>query len=596
MTTTAAGSTALERPATIEHPGLLEPMPAGAPAIARGRVASRRTALGLLAIASLGVAVALVRQDPGPTPVAHFALVTALSAGRAEIGPGVTIDSAYIGGKYFANKAPGLAFAILPAYLGLREVGLQRASSDGRSGDDYRSRLWQLTLFGAVLPAVVLMLLISVAVEGVWPGYGALTAVILGAGTLLLPFATLLFGHVLSATLGFAAFVVLLRERQRGPSAWRTGLAGLLAGLAVVVEYPLAIVVLVLAGYVASSTPLARRLSAYLAGCVIGVVPLAAYNTWAFGSPTTLSYTNVLNAPSAPHAPVLGGGNSTGFYGVALPDLRAALSLLLSEKGLFVVTPLCVAALLGLPALWRAGRRAEALVCTAVPVLFLAYNASYYLPFGGQGPGPRFLVPALPFLALPLAAALGRRLLPVLALGLISVGVMALATATAPLVTGADHAIGDWARLLDSGDVMPTALPLQGRLALVPFLVLVVAAMGLALASAAPGKEAFRPGPVDWLVIPAWAVTAIAAPRLLPAEAAHGTAAGTLAVVCLVAAIAVGLALVGRRGPAIAAALAPLVLLVLPAVHTRQQLSLLVVLGTLALVGLAARTTTRSIV
>ena len=78
-----------------------------------------------------------------------------------------------------------------------------------------------------------------------------------------------------------------------------------------------------------------------------------------------------------------------------------------------------------------------------MPLLFLAYNASYYIPFGGQGPGPRFLVPAIPFLALPLGMALGRRLLPTLVLGLASVVVMAVATATNPL-TGEEHSIGDW--------------------------------------------------------------------------------------------------------------------------------------------------------
>ena len=337
MSTTAAGSTHLEPAPALEQPGVLEPT-VPSPADGLRRIARHRTALGVLAITTLGLAAASIQQDPGPTPVAHFALVQSLSKGTAEIGPGVTVDSAYIDGKYFANKAPGLAFTLLPAYLGLRAAGLQQTSATD-SGDGYRHRLWQLTLFGAVLPAVALMLLMLVAVDVVWPGYGALTAILLGAGTMLLPFATLLFGHMLSATLGFAAFVVLLLERQRAPSAWRAGVAGVLAGSAVVVEYPLAIVALALLGYVAAGTQVPRRLAAYASGCLIGVVPLAAYNTWAFGSPTTLSYTNVLNAPSGSGPPTLGGGISTGFYGVALPDPRAALSLLFSEKGLLVVTP-----------------------------------------------------------------------------------------------------------------------------------------------------------------------------------------------------------------------------------------------------------------
>jgi hypothetical protein len=592
MSTTAAGSTHLEPAPALEQPGVLEPA-VPSPADGLRRIARHRTALGVLAIATLGLAAASLQQDPGPTPVAHFALVQSLSKGTAEIGPGVTVDSAYIDGKYFANKAPGLAFTLLPAYLGLRAAGLQQTPATD-SGDGYRHRLWQMTLVGAVLPAVALMLLMLVAVDVVWPGYGSLTAILLGAGTMLLPFATLLFGHMLSATLGFAAFVVLLLERQRAPSAWRAGVAGLLAGLAVVVEYPLAIVALVLLGYVAAGSQNLRRGASYASGCLIGVVPLAAYNTWAFGSPTTLSYTNVLNAPSGSGPPTLGGGNSTGFYGVALPDPRSALSLLFSEKGLLVVTPLCIAALFGLPALWRSGRRAEAAVCTAVPVLFLAYNASYYLPFGGQGPGPRFLVPALPFLALPLAAALTRRLLTVLVVGLLSVGVMTLATVTAPLITGADHSIASWAGLLARGDVMSTALSPNGWQAIVPLAVLLAAAFGFALMSAAPSREAFRPTALDALVVPAWALMALAAPKLLPADAEHGTTAGTLAVVCLVVALATALALVGRRGPAVAAAVLPLVVLVLPAVYTRQKVSLLVAAATVCVVAVAARSRSAS--
>ena len=78
------------------------------------------------------------------------------------------------------------------------------------------------------------------------PGYGLPTAVLLGAGTLLLPFATLFFDHVLSAALGFAAFVVLMLERERRRRVVRSPRAGVLAGLAVVVEFPLGIVAVVL--------------------------------------------------------------------------------------------------------------------------------------------------------------------------------------------------------------------------------------------------------------------------------------------------------------------------------------------------------------
>ena len=258
----------------------------------------------------------------------------------------------------------------------------------------------------------------------------------------------------------------------------------MLAGLAVVVEFPLAVVALVLGLYAAAGSRPVRRGASYAAGVLVGVLPLLAYNTWAFGSPTTLGYTNALKQPVGSDAPVVG-ANAEGFYGVGLPDVRAALSLLVSEKGLMIVTPLAVVGLVGLPLLWRSGRRPETLVCTAIPSLFLAYNAAYYLPFGGQAPGPRFLIPAMPFLALPLALALKARPLVVAGVGVASTAVMALATIAGPL-TGVEYGIGTWLDRLGSADLVET---LPGRLGLgpewlaaLPFAILIVVALVLALA------------------------------------------------------------------------------------------------------------------
>ena len=69
------------------------------------------------------------------------------------------------------------------------------------------------------------------------PGYGTAAAITLGLATVVMTFAAEFFSHVISAGLAFAAFCVLMKERD-GPTRCATVVvAGLLAGLAVTFEF-----------------------------------------------------------------------------------------------------------------------------------------------------------------------------------------------------------------------------------------------------------------------------------------------------------------------------------------------------------------------
>ena len=103
----------------------------------------------------------------------------------------------------------------------------------------------------------------------------------------MLPFSTLLFAHVPAAALGFLSFALLF-GRDRSPL--RVAAAGAAAGLAVATDLPLAIPAVVLGLYAAAGTPRLRRLAAFAAGGLVGLLPLWAFNAWAFGNPLHLAY------------------------------------------------------------------------------------------------------------------------------------------------------------------------------------------------------------------------------------------------------------------------------------------------------------------
>src|SRR5438270_287855 len=184
-------------------------------------------------------------------------------------------------------------------------------------------------------------------VERSEPGRGAAAAITLGLATLILPFATVLFSHVLSTTLGFAAFYLLWRQRDRGGGVGWIAAAGFLAGYAVSTEYPLGLLAVLLAVYVAWRRSPVKPLIAYGTGFVIGLIPLLLYDWWAFGAPLHLSYSYVA-------------ANSSGVLGFGAPSLRSAIKLLVSDRGLLVVTPVVAAGVAGSVILYREGRRLDA--------------------------------------------------------------------------------------------------------------------------------------------------------------------------------------------------------------------------------------------
>jgi hypothetical protein len=516
----------------------------------------------------VGLVWILLQQGPGSNQNVHFALVRSISDGtpRVDRYKSESPDVSYIDGHYYAAKAPGLALLTEPWYLALEGSGgtveddAWRLSFPAAMEQVPRPALWQLSIFGAALPALICLFLVSGVADRLLPGRGTAAAVLLGLGSTLGVFATLFFAHALSASLGFAAFALLVRERSR-PNLALVSCAGVVAGLAIVVEFPLALVAAVLAGFVAVHPDRWRRLAAYGLGGAFGVAPLAGFNSWAFGSPWTLSYTDAVVTPGRSGHDVIG-ANSAGFFGVEVPSLRAGLELLASSKGLLVLTPVWALSVAGIALLWRRGSRAEAAVIAAVGIAFVVYDSAYYLPFGGFPGGPRFLVPMLPFLAVAVAAAASAVPLTALTLGLASVTVTVVALLVDPGRRSEDA--GSWFHALERGSVTQTVVGWAGgsdRVGVAIAAVAAVAAVLFAVVAVVPGqsppattghKGGFGRGFTRRDVIGAvtalvlWRVVYIAGPVLLESPGSGGL--DLVAVVALLAAVGAALFLLARAG------------------------------------------------
>jgi len=313
-------------------------------------------------------------------------------------------DRAVHDGRTYSDKAPGMSFLAVPAYVVERGLGVARAPRDwAREGD---LSLWGIHVFSGGLLFLACAFLLGRAAEALVPGTGALTVATFGTATLAAPLAATLFEHDAAAFWAFAGFLAAWGLPGRG----RLVLAGACLGIAVLFQYAAAIAAVAVALYAAWRT--GRRVGWLLLGALPPALLLGAYDRAAFGSPFHLSYRYVANryAESQRH----------GFFGIGVPTAGGLRETLVGSRGLLVFSPVLAAAAAGVWLMWRSGLRAEAAVVAAVTVAFTCSNAGYFLPYGGNSPGPRFLGPALPFLLLGLPYTARRLPRTTLALALVS--------------------------------------------------------------------------------------------------------------------------------------------------------------------------------
>jgi 4-amino-4-deoxy-L-arabinose transferase-like glycosyltransferase len=450
---------------------------------------------------------------------AHYALVLSLARGTpvvdralGELGDLSTGDTQIYHGHSYSAKAPGLAFASMPAYYAVRATG-------ARTVGDTTKPIWPLHVFTVALAGLLTAILLRLVGDRLARGLGAIAAVTFGLATLALPFSTLYFSHVLSAALGFLAFVLLWRQREEGGRLWLVAAGGVSAGLAVVTEYPLALVAAILGLYALARPRRAAAGLAYAGGLLLGAAPLALYNWWAFGKIAHLSYEGRLGGNAH--------GRLPGFFGLSRPDLHALPDLLFSTLGLVTLTPVVVCGLVGLGLLFREGRRAEAATAFAIAAGVLLVAASYFDTFGGLGP-PRYLVAMLPFLCVGLALAWRAFPATTAALALLSAFQMSVQTATGPLAAYD----GEWMHRLRSRGFVETGaafVGVTGWYAILPFF----GAVGVAAVSAVTASPRLVSSRLDRagvaLGLLLWATIAFLAPN------AHGRSLGASYIVVLAA-------------------------------------------------------------
>jgi hypothetical protein len=406
-----------------------------------------------------------------------------------------TGDKAFYEGHYYSDKAPGSSFLAVPTYAVMRAIGGVFGIAQFEPDVAMQAFVFTASAAPTVWLALLLLRFLRTYVDERW---AMAITLAYSLGSIALPFATMYFGHAATTSFLFSAFYVLWRGRDGG-TRWRPAAAGFLAGWAVLVDVAAMLGVAALLCYALRRGRWAPVLMTL--GAVPPALLLLGYNWVSFGGPLSSGYTNLANSTFA-------AGMSQGLLGVTLPDPAALNEILFGGRGLLRLSLWLGLAPFGLWAARRREMRGEVALCGVVCLAFFLFNAGYYLPIGGASPGPRFLLPALPFAAVLVALAPASRYVTTL-LAAVSVALVGVATVTIPNANEAAAVpLTDiWLPMFVSGRLADTTAWLRwGLPGLLPLLVLVLGAALAAVAAFASTHTSTRAGTAARVAIGALAM------------------------------------------------------------------------------------------
>lgn len=465
-----------------------------------------RLAVGFVFLLTLLVSVYFFPRWADPNQNSRLDMVVAIvDDGTFEIDPYVsnTVDYAEIDGHYYSDKAPGVALLGVPVYASLRPFlnmpWMERVTGrlanheafastlrEGGSGvfeEKLRFAILQVVLGGlfAALPTAILACLMFLYLGRLVSSVPTRLLVVL-AYTLATPafaYSAAFYGHQLAAAMLFFVFYVLSRMGSNTRS-WHLVVVGLVLGYAVVTEYPAALPASVLWLYALHRSRKQGRLTAMVpltASCLVIALGWMVYNNTVFGGPLELGYS---------HSALWQEQHHTGFLSLTRPRFDALFGITFGAfRGLFLLSPWLLLSIPGFFFWWRLGdRKADALCSAGCALPLFLFNASSVMWWGGFAIGPRYLLPGIPFLALPAVFAVERLarswervlLLFLLGISLISTWGLSLAGQAFPPDSirdpFTDYALVHWLE----GDIarnLGTVLGFEGTASLLPLVVLV---------------------------------------------------------------------------------------------------------------------------
>lgn len=380
--------------------------------------------IGLYAIVAI-VVIPIFPHFVSPNEFSRWATtISLLERGTGEISWSVPVigtmeDTAEVGSSLYSNKPPGTSFAGIPGYALVRATG----------GDatEIRFSMTMMRLTASTIPVIGIGLLLLRAGRRMGAEVDQLSFALVALlfGTPLFTYGLLNFSHALTAFGLFVAIVFAFLAPLDDPRS-NGAVIGAGLGLAGWSEYTAAVFIVLILGTLLLQKRGKELLYALLAGAPF-LATLLWYQWAAFGNPLAIS--NAFERHSEFRQL-----SERGVFGIGAPSpMRIGRLLLDGTNGLLLFSPVLIASVASLPRMSRSLSRSTTWIVIGLPVAALILFSGYPNWHGGWSVGPRYLVPLIPLLTVPLLFARRGGILQYVLLGW-SVTAVVLVSTTFPFV------------------------------------------------------------------------------------------------------------------------------------------------------------------
>lgn len=314
-----------------------------------------------------------------------------------------TGDVSFFGGHTYSNKPPGASLLAVIPYALLVSIERDPDAPMTQIANLWIITMWTCGVSGALIPVLLYR---YARKRGVTQRRATAVSLTVAFATFVFAYSTVYFAHVPAALFLLAAFVYLdERPLLAGASAGA-------AGLCYYVAIPAALILAILA-----LSRSRRNALHFILGGLPFAIALLGYHQLLFGSP----FANVVenNERFTEKDAVLG-----VFHAPRFDVLRAILFS--KYRGLFFLSPVLLLA-------FFVKLRRDFVAVFAIFAMFVFVNTSFNGWHGGSAIGPRYILPAVPLLAIPMFHLASRWRWLAIALSAWSFAINLLVTAVNPM-------------------------------------------------------------------------------------------------------------------------------------------------------------------